>query len=116
MDNDPDDTYRTRAAVLKALAHPTRLFIVDHLSLGPACVADLTNLIGHDMSTVSRHLAVLKDRGIVVGERRGAQIFYHLQTPCVCDFFGCLERVQKQKAQLIKDLPVGFNAPKGVSQ
>ena len=65
--------FEARAAVVKALAHPTRLFIVEELSRGARCVADLTNLIGADMSTVSKHLAVLRNVGIVEDDKRGVQ-------------------------------------------
>ena len=58
--------YAARARVVKAMAHPTRLFVVDELSQhGQRCVCQLTEMIGADMSTVSRHLAILKNAGIV---------------------------------------------------
>jgi DNA-binding transcriptional ArsR family regulator len=85
--------YEERAAVLKSLAHATRLFIVDELSRGERCVADLTEMVGADMSTVSRHLSVLKSAGIVKDEKRGAQVYYSLRVPCVLGFFACVEDV-----------------------
>ncbi len=87
--------YKERAAVLKSLAHATRLFLVDELSKGERCVADLTEMVGADMSTVSRHLSVLKSAGIVSDEKRGAQVYYSLRVPCVLGFFGCVEDVIK---------------------
>jgi len=60
-----------RARVMKSLAHPTRLFIVDELSRGERCVCELTDMIGADVSTVSKHLAVLKAAGVVLDDRRG---------------------------------------------
>ena len=54
-----------RAAVLKALAHPIRLFIVEELNRESRCVRELTDMVGLDISTVSRHLAVLKNAGLV---------------------------------------------------
>jgi len=85
--------YETRARVMKALAHPTRLFIVDELAAGPRCVCELTAMIGADVSTVSKHLAVLRSAGIVADERRGAQVFYALRTPCVRSWPTCVEGV-----------------------
>ena len=82
-----------RAEVIKAMAHPTRLFLVEHLSRGERCVCDLTARVGSDISTVSRHLAILRQAGILASERRGQQIFYRLQTPCVLGFFDCIEGV-----------------------
>ncbi|MGE4298626.1 MAG: ArsR/SmtB family transcription factor [Desulfovibrionaceae bacterium] len=85
--------YEARARVMKAMAHPSRLMMVDALSHGERCVCDLTELVGHDISTVSKHLALLKQAGIVVDEKRGKQVFYRLRVPCVLNFFQCLESV-----------------------
>lgn len=82
-----------RARVMKALGHPTRLFIVDELSRGERCVCELTDMIGADVSTVSKHLALLRIAGIVQDDRRGAQVFYRLRVPCILNFFGCVEAV-----------------------
>jgi ArsR family transcriptional regulator len=91
--------YQTRARVMKALAHPTRLFIVDELAVGPRCVCELTALIGADVSTVSKHLLVLRNAGIVADERRGAQVFYELRTPCVRAWPSCVEGVLTSDAR-----------------
>jgi len=85
--------FERRARILKALAHPTRLFLVDELSRGERCVAELTEMVAADMSTVSRHLARLRDAGILADERRGACVYYRLRVPCVLNFFGCVEAV-----------------------
>jgi ArsR family transcriptional regulator len=97
---DPSTRRRlsARARVLKALAHPTRLFVVDELSRGERCVADLQEMIGADMSTVSKHLAVLREAGILADDKRGNQVFYTLRVPCVLDFFGCVETVLRTRA------------------
>jgi len=85
--------YESRARIIKALAHPTRLFIVDELAGGARCVCELTAMIGADVSTVSKHLLVLKSAGIVADEKRGAQVFYTLRTPCVRAWPSCVEGV-----------------------
>jgi len=82
-----------RARVMKALAHPSRLFIVDELSRGERCVCELTEMIGADVSTVSKHLALLREAGLVLDDRRGQQVFYRLRVPCILNFFGCVEAV-----------------------
>jgi ArsR family transcriptional regulator len=87
--------YKTQARIIKALAHPTRLFIVDELSRGERCVYELTDMIGVEMPTVSRHLSQLKNVGILEDEKRGAQVFYRLRVPCVLNFFKCVQAVQK---------------------
>lgn len=87
--------YNAKARIIKALAHPTRLFIVDELSRGERCVCELKDMIGVEMPTVSRHLGVLKSAGILEDEKRGLQVFYKLRVPCVLNFFKCVEAVQR---------------------
>jgi DNA-binding transcriptional ArsR family regulator len=92
--------YEARANILKAMAHPTRLFIVDELARnGERCVCELTAMVGADMSTVSRHLAMLKGAGIIADEKRGAQVYYRLRVKCVLDFFECVESVMECNAR-----------------
>ena len=91
--------YEARAKVMKALAHPTRLFIVDELSKNERCVCDLKDMVGADFSTVSKHLSVLKGAGIVDTEKRGAQVIYRLRVPCVLRFFDCVGQVMESVAK-----------------
>ena len=93
MDSKTKQKYEARARVIKAMAHPSRLFIVDELSRGERCVCELRDMIGADISTVSKHLSVLKDAGILEDEKRGLQVFYRLRVPCILNFFGCVEGV-----------------------
>jgi len=96
MDAKTRTRYEARANIFKAMAHPTRLFIVDELAReGEKCVCELTEMIGADMSTVSRHLAVLKGVGIVQDEKRGSMVYYRLRLGCVPRFFDCVESVMK---------------------
>jgi len=99
MDAKTRARFEARAKIVKAMAHPTRLFIVDELSRNPKCVCELTEMIGTDMSTVSKHLAVLKGVGIVQDEKRGSQVYYTLRVPCVLNFFGCVESVLRTTAK-----------------
>ena len=93
--------YEARAKIMKALAHPARLLIVDVLaSEGERCVCDLTELVGSDMSTVSRHLAQLKEAGIVEDDKRGQMVFYKLRVKCLTGLFNCIESVVKCNADL----------------
>ena len=99
MNHKTKAKYEARADIVKALAHPTRLFIVDQLQSGKRCVCELTKLIGDDMSTVSKHLSVLKAAGIVHDEKVGQQVFYRLKCPCVLKFFECVEAVMESNAR-----------------
>ena len=93
MDAQTKAKFELRAKIVKAMAHPTRLFIIDALSQQKRCVYELTEMIGADMSTVSKHLTILKNAGIVKDEKRGTMVYYQLQRPCILDFFGCIEAV-----------------------
>jgi ArsR family transcriptional regulator len=97
--------YKTQARIIKALAHPTRLFIVDELSRGERNVRELTDMIGVEMPTVSRHLSVLRTAGILAVDKRGLQVFYRLRVPCVLNFFKCVEGVQDNNEKLTRQNP-----------
>lgn len=98
--------YEARARIIKALAHPARLVMVDELRNAPKCVCEIQEVVGLDMSTVSKHLSVLKNAGIVQDEKRGVQVYYRLRCPCVVDFFECAEKVlittAKEQMRLLK--------------
>ena len=85
--------YELRAEVLKAIAHPTRLIIVDALAGGDKCVCELQKLVGSAMPTVSRHLTQMKSAGIIAGRRDGNKIYYRLLVPCLTNVFPCIDEV-----------------------
>jgi len=85
-----------RAAILKALAHPSRIFIVEKLSEKPYCVCELTAMIGVDTSTVSKHLSILKNAGIITDKKQGTAVYYSLEMPCLLRLISCVESVIEQ--------------------
>jgi ArsR family transcriptional regulator len=85
--------YEARAKVAKALAHPSRLYLLDLLRTGECCVGDLTEKVGADQSTVSKHLALLKEAGLVTVRKEGAMSYFRVCCDCLGDFFCCLESV-----------------------
>jgi ArsR family transcriptional regulator len=91
--------YEAKAAVLKALAHPTRLWMAEQLAGGEKCVCEFVEVMDFDFSTISRHLAVLKRAGIVEVDKRGKQVFYRLKVPCVLNFMNCVEAVIKAQGK-----------------
>jgi ArsR family transcriptional regulator len=93
MKTEDQNKLQQRANILKALAHPSRLMMVDELAKGERCVCELQELVGADISTVSKHLTVLKKAGLVESDKRGLQVFYTLLSPCVMNFFTCVESV-----------------------
>jgi DNA-binding transcriptional ArsR family regulator len=98
MPRSDDSVFKMQARVLKALANESRLKIVDRLSRGECSVGELTDLVGSDRSTVSKHLAVLRSHGIVDDRREGNVVYYTLLTPCVMSFFSCATQVLEGRA------------------
>lgn len=97
------DKAALRAAVIKSLAHPSRIQMVHALGSGEMCVCDLTELVGSDISTVSKHLAVLKASGLVSVEKRGLKQFYRLKCLCLEDFFACVDSINEQRSRTLQD-------------
>ena len=88
--------YEARARIAKALAHPSRLLMLDALADGELCVCELTELVGADQSTVSKHLAILRQAGIVDVRKDGVNIYYRVKTHCLQGFWECTESVLKE--------------------
>ena len=86
-----------QAKIFKALGHPSRLLMVDALRDGEKCVCELQALVGDDMSTVSRHLSVLKEAGVVSAEKRGTNIYYQLALCCLETFLACTGAVVEKR-------------------
>lgn len=87
-----------RAEVFKALGHQDRLRILEELEDGERCVCELVESVGSSWSTVSRHLSVLREAGVVADEKRGLQIFYRIALPCVASFMTCLDASRRGEA------------------
>ncbi len=88
-----------KANVLKALGHPTRLWMAEQLADGEKCVCELAEDIEADFSTISKHLSVLKQAGVVIDEKRGKQVYYRLKVPCILNFMPCVEEVIQAAVQ-----------------
>jgi len=93
------EVYKRKAQIIKALAHPSRLMMVDVLAEGEMCVCDLQQLVGADMSTVSKHLSVMKNAGIVTNRKEGLKVFYRLRVPCILRFFDCVDAVLRSNSE-----------------
>ena len=99
MANKNKARFEAQAKIIKAMGHSTRLLILDELSKGERCVNELTQMVEADMSTVSKHLSVLKNAGIIQDEKRGLQVYYTLKVPCILDFIHCVEHVIKNNVK-----------------
>jgi ArsR family transcriptional regulator len=91
--------YEKRSQVFKALAHPARLFMVEQLAAGEKCVCELTAMVDLDTSTVSKHLSVLKNAGVVSDEKRGLLVYYSIKMNCVLGFSSCVQESLQEEAR-----------------
>lgn len=89
----------TRARVIKSLAHPTRMFMVSLLASGDLSVGDLTEAVGADVSTVSKHLSLLRNAGILSDRKDGNKVLYSLRCPCIMQFIHCIDDVITKDAE-----------------
>ena len=99
MDPRKKSDLELKSQVFKALGHPTRLCIVEALSKKEMCVNEITELIGADMSTVSKHLSILKNAHIITDDKRGNQVYYSVKIACVLNFLPCVENVLREVAE-----------------
>jgi DNA-binding transcriptional ArsR family regulator len=86
-------TSERRVEVIKALAHPSRMLIAETLMNGEKCVCDLQALVGADMSTVSKHLTLMRRAGVLTCEKRGLNIYYRLACNCLGSFLRCVDEL-----------------------
>ncbi|WP_028583148.1 ArsR/SmtB family transcription factor [Desulfogranum mediterraneum] len=95
-----------KAKVLKALGHPTRLWLAEQLADGEKCVCELAEPLEADFSTISKHLSVLKEAGVIAGQKRGKMVYYRLKVPCILKYMPCVEAVIeagiKEQAELLE--------------
>jgi DNA-binding transcriptional ArsR family regulator len=85
--------FQARARVLKAMANPDRLRIVDLLSRGEKCLCELQPRFTIGKSTLSRHVDALRRVGIVTERREGTRAFLKLATPCILNALDCAMKV-----------------------
>jgi DNA-binding transcriptional ArsR family regulator len=83
-----------RVAAIKALAHPTRLRIAEALAGGPLCVSEIHALTSADLSTVSKHLSLMRAAGWLACERDGQQVRYRLACDCLPTFLRCIDSIR----------------------
>ena len=96
--------FQKQAEIVKAIAHPLRIAILDFLKVGEKCVCDIAEHVGSERSNVSRHLAVMVGAGILEYHKEGLKVIYRLKIPCVLDCFSCITTCLKQQAKDSKKL------------
>ncbi|GEM_PF-5886067 len=92
-----DDVMERRVRVLSALASRVRLEMVEILEAGERSVSELAEVTGLDLSTVSRHLAVLREAGIVSSKAVGNRRLHALRAVCVPGFLECIDEIPSKE-------------------
>jgi DNA-binding transcriptional ArsR family regulator len=78
------------AEVLRAVAHPTRLLIVEALEAGAMSVGEIAEAVGEKQAITSQQLNIMKDKGILTSRREGTRVFYHIENENVIRVLGCV--------------------------
>jgi ArsR family transcriptional regulator len=91
-----EEFFQLHAHLCKALAHPTRLLLIDELRDGPHAVGELAERLGLPQSNVSQHLGVLRKERLVTTRRDGSTVYYGLRDPRVTQAFDLLREVLRQ--------------------
>ena len=89
----------SRARVIKAMGHPARIYIIARLASADASVGELVEAIGSDISTVSKHLTILRQAGILADRKAGNRVLYSLRCPCIMQFIHCIDDVILEEAE-----------------
>ncbi|MBS3814352.1 winged helix-turn-helix transcriptional regulator [Candidatus Bipolaricaulota bacterium] len=96
----PERLFELRAEIAKALSHPIRLRMIEILAKeGDKCVRELTESVELSQSSISKHLKTLKSSGVVSSHKEGVKTYYSLATPCVNNFFKCMDKVIREDLQ-----------------
>lgn len=88
----------------KAIADPKRLLILNELRDGPCSVSDLVESLGLPQPNISQHLAILRDRGVVLAERSGTNVYYRNASPKVLQAIDLLREFMAEETAARADL------------
>jgi DNA-binding transcriptional ArsR family regulator len=116
MDRQARGLYQRKAEIIKAVAHPLRVAVVDYLKDGEKCVCDIAEYLGSERSNVSRHLAVMLKAGVVRCRKDGLMVFYELRTPCILNFLNCATQALKHNVNEDAALMANADADQGAHQ
>ncbi len=108
-----DDIYRMHAQICKALADAKRLLILNELREGEITVGDLAASLELPQATVSQHLAILRQRGLVYSRRRGVNVFYRLANRKVIEAFDLLREVMSEQLEKENELHNAYKEAAG---
>lgn len=99
------------AELLRALGHPLRLKILDFLREGERCVCEIIPAVGAEQSVVSKHLAVLRQAGILEARKEGLRVLYRIRDPAILDLYDLAQDFVARRLGELAELAVGFQKP-----
>lgn len=88
----PDSLRRFKADIFQALAHPTRIAIIELLEDGELSAGELIERLGMEQANVSQHLAVLRTKQLVANRKAGNQVFYSVRDPLILKVLALMRR------------------------
>ena len=88
----PDSLRRFKADIFQALAHPTRIAIIELLQNGELSAGELMEKLGMEQANVSQHLSVLRAKLIVANRKSGNQVFYSVRDPIITEVLALMRR------------------------
>lgn len=96
--------YKLKTNIIKALANPIRLMIIDYLRDGEKCVCEIVEKLGEEQSNVSKSLGILKSNGLIKDRKEGLNVYYKLNLCCINEFFCCLDNIISENLNQQKEL------------
>ncbi len=101
------EKYDMLADILKATAHPVRLYILETLAERKLCVKEFADELGFDISTISKHLTQMKKSGLIYDYREGNCVYYQIRCDCVARFLKSAKDILLSNIEREKELLKG---------
>ena len=114
MPNEP--LHLWKAEFFKALAHPARIRILEFLRDGAKPAGEIMEALGLEQSNGSQHLAVLRNRNILVARREGTSVLYSVRDPMLYEILDLLRRYFYDHLSEMQDLLAALGAPAPVRE
>lgn len=96
--------YKLKTTIVKALANPTRLMIIDYLRSGEKCVCEIVEALQEEQSNISKSLGILKSNGLIKDRKEGLNVYYRINLCCINEFFCCLDNIISENIKQQKEL------------
>ena len=96
--------YKLKTNIIKALANPIRLMIIDCLRDGEKCVWEIVQQLQEEQSNISKSLGILKSNKLIKDRKEGLNVYYRLNLCCIDEFFCCLDNIIEENLNQEKEL------------